>query len=101
MDSIEIGLWVTAGLLVMVLLGMRVAFAAGLAGLAGLIWIFWAKSGYAPDKFTKALVVSVMDRAGAPGVAKEVEGSGYGFRTVHRLSTADVTQPTTCRMPAP
>ena len=59
MDSIEIGLWVTAGLLVMVLLGMRVAFAAGLAGLAGLIWIFWAKSGYAPDKFTKALVVSV------------------------------------------
>ena len=36
MDTIEIGLWVTAGMLVMVVLGMRVAFAAGLAGLVGL-----------------------------------------------------------------
>ena len=36
MDTIDIGLWVTGGLLVMVLLGMRVAFAAGLAGLVGL-----------------------------------------------------------------
>jgi len=30
-----------------------------MAGLVGLVWIFWAKFGYAPDKFTKALVVSV------------------------------------------
>ena len=34
MDSIDIGLFVTGGLLVMVVLGMRVAFAAGLAGLS-------------------------------------------------------------------
>ncbi len=34
MESIEIGLVVSAGLLVMVVLGMRVAFAAGLAGPA-------------------------------------------------------------------
>ncbi len=59
MNSIEIGLWVTAGMLAMVLLGMRVAFAAGLAGLVGLVWIFWAKFGYAPDKFVKALTVGV------------------------------------------
>jgi len=59
MDPIDIGLWVTGGLLAMVLLGMRVAFAAGMAGLVGLVWIFWAKFGYAPDKFTKALTVSV------------------------------------------
>lgn len=59
MDNIEIGLWVTGGMLVLVLVGMRVAFAAGLAGLAGLIWIFWAKFGYAPDKFGKALTVGV------------------------------------------
>ncbi|MFC6688042.1 TRAP transporter large permease [Jhaorihella thermophila] len=59
MDNIEIGLWVTGGMLVMVVMGMRVAFAAGLAGLAGLIWIFWAKFGYAPDKFGKALTVGV------------------------------------------
>ena len=31
MDSITIGLWVSGGMLVMVLLGMRVAFAAGMA----------------------------------------------------------------------
>ena len=35
MDSIEIGLWVTGGMLVMVVLGMRVAFAAGMAGFVG------------------------------------------------------------------
>ena len=44
MEPIEIGLWVTGGLLLMVVLGMRVAFAAGLAGLIGLIWIFWPSS---------------------------------------------------------
>ena len=42
MDQIQIGLWVTAGLLVMVVMGMRVAFAAALAGVVGLILIFWA-----------------------------------------------------------
>ena len=44
MDPIEIGLWVSGGLLLMVVLGMRVAFAAAMAGLVGLIWIFWSKS---------------------------------------------------------
>jgi branched-chain amino acid transport system substrate-binding protein len=47
------------------------------------------------------LVVSVMDRAGAPGVAHEVEGSGFGFRTLRRLGTEQVTQPHTCRMDRP
>ncbi|NIY72401.1 TRAP transporter large permease [Marivivens donghaensis] len=59
MESIEIGLVVSAGLLVMVILGMRVAFAAGLAGLTGLIWIFWAKKGYDPAQFMWALEVAV------------------------------------------
>ena len=31
MEPIDIGLWVTGGLLVLVVLGMRVAFAAALA----------------------------------------------------------------------
>ena len=39
MDQIQIGLWVTAGLLVLVVMGMRVAFAAALAGVVGLILI--------------------------------------------------------------
>jgi len=46
MEPIEIGLWVSAGLLAMVVLGMRVAFAAALAGMVGLIWIFWAKKDF-------------------------------------------------------
>ncbi len=44
MDSISIGLWVSGGMLVMVLLGMRVAFAAGMAGFVGLVWLRW--NGY-------------------------------------------------------
>ncbi|MCF6231592.1 MAG: TRAP transporter large permease [Rhodobacteraceae bacterium] len=59
MDSTEIGLWVSAGMLVMVFLGMRVAFATALAGLVGIFLIFWARSDFAPDQFTKSLIVSV------------------------------------------
>ena len=51
MDPVEIGLWVSGGMLVVVLLGMRVAFAAGLAGFIGLVWIFWDKFKYNPEKF--------------------------------------------------
>ncbi|WP_319546988.1 TRAP transporter large permease [Ruegeria conchae] len=66
MDTIDIGLWVTAGLLVLVVTGMRVAFAAGLAGLIGLIWIFWAKFGYDPGRFGKALTVAVKTAGQVP-----------------------------------
>ncbi len=59
MEPIDIGLVVSGGMFVLVVLGMRVAFAAGMAGLVGLVWIFWAKFGYEPDKFIKALTVSV------------------------------------------
>ncbi len=58
MEPIDIGLIVSGGMLVSVLLGMRVAFATGLAGLIGLIWIFWAKFGYEPDRFIKALTIA-------------------------------------------
>jgi len=47
------------------------------------------------------LVVSVMDRAGQPGVAHAVEGSGYGFRTVQALPAAAVEQGHACRMQRP
>ncbi|NOD91235.1 TRAP transporter large permease subunit [Ruegeria sp. HKCCD4884] len=66
MDTIDIGLWVTGGLLVLVVAGMRVAFAAGLAGLVGLVWIFWAKFGYDPDRFGKALTVAVKTAGQVP-----------------------------------
>ena len=59
MDSISIGLWVSGGMLVMVLLGMRVAFAAGMAGFVGLVWLRWNGYDYDSEKFGKALQVSV------------------------------------------
>ncbi len=59
MEPIEIGLWVSAGLLVMVVLGMRVAFAAGLAGFVGLVWLRWNGFDYDPERFGKALQISV------------------------------------------
>ncbi|WP_050603594.1 TRAP transporter large permease [Ruegeria sp. 6PALISEP08] len=66
MGTIEIGLWVTGGLLVLVVVGMRVAFAAGLTGLVGLIWIFWAKFGFEPDQFGKALTIAVKTAGQVP-----------------------------------
>ena len=59
MEQIEIGLWVTAGLLVLVVAGMTVAFAAALAGVVGLVLIFWAKKDFDPEKFGWALTVAV------------------------------------------
>ena len=66
MDQVQIGLWVTAGLLVMVVIGMRVAFAAALAGVVGLILIFWAKKDFDPEKFGWALTVAVKQAGQVP-----------------------------------
>ncbi|RXV70143.1 C4-dicarboxylate ABC transporter permease [Roseovarius sp. A46] len=66
MEPIEIGLAVTGLMLVVVILGMRVAFAAALAGMLGLIWIFWSKKGYAGDEFIWALTVAVKTAGQVP-----------------------------------
>jgi tripartite ATP-independent transporter DctM subunit len=58
-ENLTIGLWVTGAMLVMVLLGMRVAFAAALAGFVGLVWLRWNGYDYAPEKFGKALELGV------------------------------------------
>jgi branched-chain amino acid transport system substrate-binding protein len=55
----------------------------------------------ADHQLQQPMVVTVMDRAGAPGVRHDVEGSGFGFRTLRRLDAAAVSQPTTCRMTRP
>jgi branched-chain amino acid transport system substrate-binding protein len=55
----------------------------------------------ADHQLQQPLVVSVMDKAGAPGVRHDVEGSGYGFRTLRRFDAAAVSQPHTCRMARP
>ena len=59
MENITIGLWVSGGMLVLVFAGMRVAFAAGLAGFLGLVWLRWNGFDYDPDRFAKALQISV------------------------------------------
>ena len=66
MEQIEIGLWVTAGLLVLVVAGMRVAFAAALAGVVGLVLIFWAKKDFDPEKFGWAFTVAVKQAGQVP-----------------------------------
>ena len=59
MENITIGLWVSGGMLLLVVLGMRVAFAAGLAGFIGLVWLRWNVFDYDPNRFLKALQISV------------------------------------------
>ncbi len=59
MEPISIGLWVSGGMLVLVVLGMRVAFAAGLAGFVGLVWLRWNGFDYDSARFGKALEISV------------------------------------------
>jgi branched-chain amino acid transport system substrate-binding protein len=55
----------------------------------------------ADHQLQQPLMVSVMDRAGSPGVAHDVEGSGYGFRVLRRLDAASVSLPSACRMTRP
>ncbi|MEM5476561.1 TRAP transporter large permease [Pacificibacter sp. AS14] len=66
MEPIEIGIVVSLGLLVLVIMGMRVAFAAGTVGLVGLIWIFWAKKGFDPNDFGWALTVAAKTAGQVP-----------------------------------
>ena len=66
MDSIQIGLIITVFLLVLVVLGVRVAFAAAIAGMVGLIWIFWDKRDYEPEQFIWALTVAVKTAGQVP-----------------------------------
>lgn len=50
------------------------------------------------QQFQQPLVVSVMDRMGTPGVRHDVEGSGFGFRTVRRFEARELEMPHSCKM---
>jgi branched-chain amino acid transport system substrate-binding protein len=52
----------------------------------------------ADHQLQQPLVVSVMERVGSPGVKHDVEGSGFGFRTLRRLDAAAALQPMACQM---
>jgi branched-chain amino acid transport system substrate-binding protein len=54
----------------------------------------------ADHQFIQPLYVSVMQKKGVDGVNFDVEGSGYGFRTVRYLAPAQTEQPTSCKMAA-
>lgn len=47
------------------------------------------------------LYVSMMERAGTPGVESDIEGSGFGFRTVLHLPASAVSEAPNCRMSRP
>lgn len=66
MTPIEIGIWVSCGMLVLVVLGMRVAFAAAIAGVLGLVWIFWSKKGYRWEELDWALTVAAKTAGQVP-----------------------------------
>ena len=66
MSPIDVGIVITCILLLLVLIGMRVAFAAALSGLLGLIWIFWLKKGYSGDSFFWALTLAVKTAGQVP-----------------------------------
>jgi branched-chain amino acid transport system substrate-binding protein len=55
----------------------------------------------ADHQLQQPLVVSVMDRVGSPGVKHDVEGSGFGFRTLRRFEADAITQAHECRMTRP
>ncbi len=55
----------------------------------------------ADHQFIQPLYVSVMDRVGAPGVAHDNEGSGFGFKTLRRIEARQTEQPHTCKMERP
>jgi tripartite ATP-independent transporter DctM subunit len=59
MEPVDIGLWVSGGMLVLVLVGMRVAFAAALAGFVGLVWLRWNGFDYDPERFWRSVEISV------------------------------------------
>ncbi|MDQ2777937.1 MAG: branched-chain amino acid ABC transporter substrate-binding protein [Pseudomonadota bacterium] len=68
------------------------------ATLGGLGSAVMRKSDH---QLQQPLVVSMMERAGTPGVSHDVEASGFGFRTVRRFEAAAVELPTTCKMIRP
>ena len=55
----------------------------------------------ADHQFIQPLYVSVMERAGTPGVAHDNEGSGYGFKTLRFFEPRQTEQPQHCTMERP
>ncbi len=70
----------------------------GLGPLAGF-HEGWMRA--ADHQFQQPLYVSVMGRAGTAGIVHDVEGSGYGFRTVRRFDAGELEMASSCQMVRP
>ncbi|MEY2660278.1 MAG: hypothetical protein RLZZ123_1450, partial [Pseudomonadota bacterium] len=55
----------------------------------------------ADHQFQQPLVVGVMDKVGTPGVKFDVEGSGFGFRVIRRLTAEQAEMSHSCTMTRP
>src|SRR6056300_741322 len=69
MDNMTIGLWITSLMLVLVILGLRVAFAAAVAGFLGLVWIFSAKLGFEKGFIVAAKMAGTIPHSKVSSVA--------------------------------
>ena len=56
----------------------------------------WMRAG--DHQLQAPLYVSVLERLGTRGVALDVEGSGFGFRTERYVDAVKVARPHTCKM---
>jgi len=64
----------------------------------------WGQDSYmraSDHQWQQSLVVGVMDKQGQPGVAFDVEGSGWGFRIIQQMSATQAEMPTSCVMKKP
>ena len=52
-------------------------------------------------QFQQPLVVGIMAKQGSVDVPFDVEGSGYGFKTVRQFKAAEVELPSSCKMSRP
>ena len=52
-------------------------------------------------QFQQPLVVGIMAKQGSVDVPFDVEGSGYGFKTVRQFKAAEVELPSSCKMNRP
>ena len=52
-------------------------------------------------QFQQPLVVGIMAKQGGPDVPFDVEGSGYGFKTVRQFKPMEVELPSNCKMTRP
>ena len=52
-------------------------------------------------QFQQPLVVGVMAKQGGAEVSFDVEGSGYGFKTVKQFKAVEVAMPSSCKMSRP